>query len=119
LGRKKDAIRRRGENVSAWEVERVLGEHPSVAECAIVGVDAEMGEQEIKAFVRPMDGVKPDPLELIKFCEKRLAYFQVPRYIAFVDSFAKTATDRVQKEKLSKKADDSWDLEKSGYKLSR
>ncbi|MHB1216934.1 MAG: AMP-binding protein [Alphaproteobacteria bacterium] len=119
LGRKKDAIRRRGENVSAWEVERVLGEHPSVAECAIVGVDAEMGEQEIKAFVRPMDGAKPDPLELIKWCEKRLAYFQVPRYVAFVDSFAKTATDRIQKEKLSKKSDDSWDLEASGYKLAR
>ncbi|MGE0093390.1 MAG: AMP-binding protein [Alphaproteobacteria bacterium] len=119
LGRKKDSLRRRGENVSAWEVERVLLTHAAVEECAVVGVDTDVGEQDIKAYIKPVAGSAPDPLDIIKWCEARLAYFQVPRYVAFVEAFAKTATERVQKEKLSKQADGAWDLEASGYKLKR
>jgi crotonobetaine/carnitine-CoA ligase len=119
LGRKKDSIRRRGENVSAWEVERILQLHPAVEECAVVGVDADLGEQDIKAFVKPIPGSAADPLDLVKWCEARLAYFQVPRYVAFVDGFAKTPTERIQKEKLPRSVADSWDLEKSGYVLAR
>ncbi len=119
LGRKKDSIRRRGENVSAWEVERVLQAHPSVEECAVIGVDAEVGEQEIKAFVKLMAGAATAPLDLVKWCEERLAYFQVPRYVAVIDGFSKTATERIQKEKLSRATDDCWDLEKSGYQIRR
>jgi crotonobetaine/carnitine-CoA ligase len=119
LGRKKDSIRRRGENVSAWEVERILQLHPAVEECAVVGVDADLGEQDIKAFVKAVPGASPDPLDLVKWCEERLAYFQVPRYVAFVNEFAKTPTERIQKEKLSRSLADSWDLEKSGYVLAR
>ena len=119
LGRKKDSLRRRGENVSAWEVERVLLTHAAIEECAVVGVDTDVGEQDIKAYIKPVAGSAPDPLDIIKWCETRLAYFQVPRYVAFVDAFAKTATERVQKEKLSKQADGAWDLEATGYKLKR
>ncbi len=119
LGRKKDSLRRRGENVSAWEVERVLLTHPQIEECAVVGVDTDVGEQDIKAYVKPAAGAKPDPLDIVQWCEARLAYFQVPRYIAFVDGFAKTPTERVRKETLSKQADGAWDLEASGYKLKR
>lgn len=119
LGRKKDSLRRRGENVSAWEVERVLLTHAAVEECAVVGVDTDVGEQDIKAYIKPAAGAPPDPLDIIKWCEGRLAYFQVPRYVAFVDAFQKTATERVRKETLSKQADGAWDLEASGYKLKR
>jgi carnitine-CoA ligase len=119
LGRKKDSLRRRGENVSAWEVERVLLTHPQVEECAVVGVDTDVGEQDIKVYVKSVAGSPPDPLGIIQWCEARLAYFQVPRYVAFVESFAKTPTERVRKETLSKQADGAWDLEKSGYKLKR
>ncbi len=119
LGRKKDSMRRRGENVSAWEVERVMLTHPAVEECAVVGVDTDVGEQDIKAYVKLASGAKPDPLDIVKWCEARLAYFQVPRYVAFVEGFAKTPTERVQKEKLSKQINGAWDLESSGYKLKR
>jgi carnitine-CoA ligase len=119
LGRKKDSLRRRGENVSAWEVERVIAAHPAVEECAVIGVDSELGEQDIKAFVKVLPDKTVEPLEIIKFCESRLAHYQVPRYIAFVDGFSKTATERIQKEKLSRGTEDSWDLDKSGYKVAR
>ncbi|MBT6118257.1 MAG: AMP-binding protein [Rhodospirillaceae bacterium] len=119
LGRKKDSLRRRGENVSAWEVERVLLTHPRVEECAVVGVDTDVGEQDIKAYVKPVADSAADPLDIVKWCEGRLAYFQVPRYIEFVDGFAKTPTERVRKETLSKQAGGAWDLDASGYRLRR
>jgi crotonobetaine/carnitine-CoA ligase len=119
LGRIKDSLRRRGENVSAWEVERVLLTHPHVEECAVVGVDTDVGEQDIKAYVKSAADTAPDPLDIVKWCEGRLAYFQVPRYVEFVTGFAKTPTERVRKETLSKQADRAWDLEASGYKLRR
>ena len=119
LGRKKDSLRRRGENVSAWEVERVLLTHPGVEECAVVGVDTDVGEQDIKAYVKAAPGAKPEPLDLIKWCEPRLAYFQVPRYIEFVAGFEKTPTERVRKETLAKTAGAAWDVDASGYKLGR
>ena len=119
LGRKKDSLRRRGENVSAWEVERVIAALPAIEECAVIGVDAELGEQDIKAFIKILPGKSIEPMEVIKWCEERLAHFQVPRYIAVVGEFSKTATERIQKEKLDKGVGDSWDLEKSGYKIRR
>jgi crotonobetaine/carnitine-CoA ligase len=119
LGRKKDSLRRRGENVSAWEVERVLLTHPGVEECAVVGVDTDVGEQDIKAYVKTAPGSKSDPLDLIKWCEPRLGYFQIPRYIEFVTGFEKTPTERVRKDTLAKTAGAAWDLEMSGYKLGR
>ena len=119
LGRIKDSIRRRGENVSAWEVERVLNGHPQIQESAVIGVNAEIGEQEIKAFVKLANGSRLTPLELIKWCEPYLPYYQVPRFIEFVESFEKTPTERIRKETLSKDTSRAWDLEKSGHRLKR
>jgi crotonobetaine/carnitine-CoA ligase len=119
LGRKKDSLRRRGENVSAWEVERVVAAHPSVEECAVIGVDSELGEQDIMAFVKLLPGQPAEPLDIVKWCEARLAHFQIPRYVAFVDGFAKTATERIQKDKLPRDLSGVWDLEKSGYQVKR
>ena len=118
-GRTKDSIRRRGENISAWEVERVLNSHPKVQESAVLGVDADVGEQELKAFIISTDGSILEPLEIIKWCETRLPYYQIPRYIAFIDSFEKTPTERIRKENLSKDTIQCWNLKNSGYRIDR
>jgi crotonobetaine/carnitine-CoA ligase len=117
LGRIKDAVRRRGENVSAWEVERVMNEHPAIVESAIVGVKTDIGEEDIKAFVR----VKPDhvfdPTEFITWCAGKMAYYQVPRYLATIDAFEVTPTRRIRKENLSRSTGDCWDREAHGLML--
>jgi crotonobetaine/carnitine-CoA ligase len=115
-GRKKDSLRRRGENVSAWEVERVINEHPNVAESAVIGVDNELSDQDIKAFVRLKPGRALDPLDLIKWCEPRMPHFQLPRFVELIDAFPKTPTERIRKELLPRSVDKSWDLEASGYR---
>jgi crotonobetaine/carnitine-CoA ligase len=112
-GRRKDAIRRRGENVSAWEIERVAGACPGVEECAAVGVPSELGEEDIKLFVRRAEGRAVAPPDVIRWCEERLAHFQVPRYLAFVDEFPKTPSERIKKDELSRSVDGCWDRERT------
>jgi len=90
-----------------------------VQESAVVGVAAEVGEQELKVFLRCAAGVMLDPLDFIKWCEPRMAYYQIPRYIAFAEEFEKTPTQRILKDRLSRNTADCWDLEKSGYKIRR
>lgn len=119
LGRKKDSLRRRGENIAAFEVERILNQHPDVEESAIVGVPNEIQDEDIKVVLRLRDGANLEPLDLIKWCEGRLAYFQIPRFIAFVQDFPRTPSQRIRKELLSRDAADSWDSEKSGHVLRR
>ncbi|MET4260854.1 crotonobetaine/carnitine-CoA ligase [Bradyrhizobium sp. S3.12.5] len=113
-GRKKDSLRRRGENVSAWEVEQVINSHPEVEESAVVGVASDMGEQDIRAFVKPASGSRIDPLDLIRWCEARLAYYQVPRYLDFVVEFPSGPTQRIRKVELPTSLAGSWDVESSG-----
>ncbi|MCC8978568.1 AMP-binding protein [Bradyrhizobium acaciae] len=112
-GRKKDSLRRRGENVSAWEVERVINSHPGVEDSAVVGVPSEMGEQDIRAFVKPAPGVKIDLLDLIQWCKAQLAYYQVPRYLDFVDELPRGPTQRIRKAELPTSLAGSWDVETS------
>ncbi len=100
-GRKKDALRRRGENVSAWEVERVLNEAPGVEESAVVGVPSPLGEQDILAVLKMRQGEHPDPLLIARYCADRLAYYQVPRYLQFVDEFPRGPTQRIRKAELN------------------
>jgi crotonobetaine/carnitine-CoA ligase len=118
-GRRKDSVRRRGENVAAFEVERALNEHPAVTESAVIGVPNALADEDIKAFIRLKPGATLDPLALIQWCESRMAYFQIPRYLAFVDSLPKTPSERVRKDALPRGTEDSWDLERSGYKLRK
>jgi crotonobetaine/carnitine-CoA ligase len=113
LGRKKDSLRRRGENISAWEVERVVNEHPLVEESALVGVKNEFSDEDLKLFVKPRDA-RLTAAALIAWCQPRMAAFQVPRFVAFVDAFRKTPTQRIQKQFLSRTIDDCWDREKTG-----
>jgi crotonobetaine/carnitine-CoA ligase len=119
LGRKRDSLRRRGENVSAWEVERIINAHPDVEESALVGVQAEVGEQDLKVFIKCASGRNLKPLDIIKWCEPRMPYFQIPRYVAFVGDFDKTPTQRILKDRLSTDSKDCWDLEQSGYRIGR
>ena len=100
LGRKKEVIRRRGENLSPREVELVLDEHPAVAECAVVGVPDSLSEEEVKAFVLPVEGSTPTAAELREWCTERLTPFKVPRYYEFVAEFPRTPTNRIAKHRL-------------------
>ena len=110
-GRTKDSVRRRGINISAWEVERVINEHDDVEECALVGVPGELGEDELLLYLRKAGGRTLTPEALIRWCEPRLPYFQIPRYIAFVDDFPRTPTQRVRKAELSRDVTGAWDRE--------
>jgi crotonobetaine/carnitine-CoA ligase len=100
VDRKKDIVRRRGENVSSVEVEVTLGDHPAVEEAAIVGVPAELTDEEVLAFVVLRPGHRAEPSELVAFCAERLSDYKVPRFVQIVESFPKTATQKVEKGTL-------------------
>ena len=121
VDRKKQAIRRRGENISSFEVESVIGSHPAILESCVVGVPSDVGEEEVKAVVVLKEGQKVTPEELIRWCEPRMAYFAIPRYIAIRDSLPKTPSERVEKFKLKSEGitADCWDREKAGVVLQR
>lgn len=118
-GRKKDSVRRRGVNISAWEVERVVLAHEAVEECALIGVPGEFGDDDLKLFVRYAESQAMAPLDLVRWLEPRLPYFQMPRYIASIDEFPKTPTQRIRKAELSRDTKEGFDLEASGHGLIR
>ena len=121
VDRKKDAIRRRGENISSFEVEKGIRSHPAVLECAAVAVKSSMGEDEVMVCLTLKPGQELAPEELMAHCEDQMAYFMVPRYLRFMESLPKTPTERVQKVVLRKEGvtQDTWDREKAGYQLRR
>jgi len=104
IARKKDIIRRRGENISGAELDRVLGSHPLVAEAAAIPVPSELGEDEILAAVVVRPGAELGAAEVAAWCAARLAAHKVPRYVAFVDELPHTPTHRVAKFKLRQDA---------------
>lgn len=102
VGRQKELIRRRGENLSPVEVEAALEEHPAVVEAAVIGVPSDLTEEEVKAFVVLAAGAVVPPDELQGFVTERLAPFKVPRYFEFVAELPHTATGRIAKHQLSR-----------------
>lgn len=96
IGRLKDSIRRRGENVSAWEVETAATRHPQVLEAAAIGIPSDLGEEDVALIIVPNE-VAPDPAELRQFLAGDLPRFAVPRYIDIVDSLPKTPSERIAK----------------------
>jgi crotonobetaine/carnitine-CoA ligase len=100
VDRIKDAIRRRGENISSFEVEQVLLSHPSVAACAVYPVRSELAEDEVMAALVAREGQCIDPAELLAFCESRLPYFALPRYVDLLPELPRTENGKVQKYKL-------------------
>ncbi len=108
-GRLSDSLRCRGENVSAWEVERVAAGHPAVEDCAVIGVAAEIGEQDIKLFVQLRTGAELDFAALAAWLAERLAPYQLPRYYRVIEDFERTPSQRIMKHRLSAALDDGWD----------
>ncbi len=111
--RKTDSIRRRGENISSFEVEKVVNHHPAVLESAAFGVPSDLGEDEVMVAVVRRSGAALTAEELTAFCAERMARFMVPRYIDFRDAIPKTETHRVQKEVLKRAGvtPTTWDRE--------
>jgi crotonobetaine/carnitine-CoA ligase len=97
ISRKKDIIRRRGENISGAELDRVIGNHPDVAEVATIAVPAELGEDEILAAIVLKENTQPSAQEIQVWCAKHLSAMKVPRYIAFVDALPYTPTQKISK----------------------
>ncbi len=138
VDRKKDVVRRRGENISSQEVEDIIKRHPGVLDCAIIAVPSELGEEEVKAYVVPRanDGdssLSPTlaegeaspltPEDIIYWCAERLAYFKVPRYIEMRDDLPRTPSFRVRKDVLRQEREDltagCFDREEAGIRLRR
>jgi len=97
IDRKRDVIRRRGENVAPYDVETVLTRHPAVLECVAVGVPSELGEEDVKAFVQLRPGAETTASELFRFAAVELPSFMVPRYIEFVSGIPKTPNQKAQR----------------------
>ena len=101
VGRKKEVIRRRGENLSPAEVEAALERHPDVAEAAVIGVPSELSEQDVKAFVTAAPGRTVDVADVHAFASEHLARFKVPRYFEVVHELPHTPTGRLAKHRLT------------------
>jgi crotonobetaine/carnitine-CoA ligase len=113
-GRKAHWIRRRSENISAYEIEAILGQHSSIREVVVVGVPAEIGEDDIKAYIILDATNRVEPHDIAAWCVGKLAPFKIPRYIEFVDEFPRSlAKGEVERGVLKKRPHaDAWDREK-------
>lgn len=119
LDRLGDRIRRRSENISSYDIESALATHPSVVECAAVGVPSEFeGDDDVKVFVVPKDETV-DPVTLLTHCVERMPHFMVPRYIEFIDALPRTPTNKVKKQELRNlgNAECTWDRKAAGIAL--
>ena len=123
VDRKKDVIRRRGENISSQEVEDVIKSHERVLDCAIIAVPSELGEDEVKAYITPRPGETVSPEDVIYWCAERLAYFKVPRYIEIREELPRTPSLRVRKDVLRQEREDliagCFDREAAGIRIRR
>ena len=122
LDRKKDSIRRRGENISTPEVESVVNSHPDVVSSAVYPLRAEMEEDEVavSALLRP--GSALTCVDLIRYCADNMSYFMVPRFVEFVHELPLTPSGKVEKYKLRERAENNpslWDREAEGLTVTR
>jgi crotonobetaine/carnitine-CoA ligase len=119
VDRMADAIRRRGENISAFDIESEVNLHPAVLECAAIGVPSELEEEEVKLVVVLRPGATLTPVELAAYCQAKLPSFMVPRYVEFVEALPRTPTDKIAKHGLRAAGDrgitaNTWDRELHG-----
>lgn len=121
VDRMKDTIRRRGENISSFEVEAEVAAYPAVNEVAVVPVPSEFTEDEILCIVAPAPGQTIVPEQLIDFLRPRLAHFMIPRYVRIVAQLPRTPTEKIQKTLLRDEGltVDTWDREAAGIKIRR
>lgn len=115
VGRQAHWLRRRSENISAYEVESVIAAHPEVKEVVVVGVPSELGEDEVKAFVLRIDDAQLTPGAIVDWCEQRMARFKVPRFIEFVTDFPRSAAKQeIERHHLKAMTNEkAWDRERS------
>lgn len=116
VDRIKDALRRRGENISSFEIESEIMAFPGIQEVAVVGVPSEFGEDEVMAVIVPKEGGGIDPISLVEFLIPRVAHFMVPRFVRVVTQLPRTPTHKIQKHLLRAEglSPDVWDREKAG-----
>ncbi|MCI4328674.1 MAG: AMP-binding protein, partial [Thermoplasmata archaeon] len=120
VDRKKDVIRRRGENLAPYDVESVLNRHPAVFESVVIGVPSPLGEEDVKAFVQLKPGASATPKELFEFCVEHLPFFMVPRYVEFLAEIPKTANQKAQRYVLRQRSGgEQHDREALGIALRR
>ena len=121
IDRNKDCVRRRGENISSWEVESVINTHEAVLEAAVYGVPSEIGEEEVMTAIVLKPGAVLGETELLDFCVPRMAHFAVPRFVRWMDELPKTPSQRVQKYKLREEGltMDTWDRDRTDYVVPR
>ncbi|MEK9774923.1 MAG: AMP-binding protein, partial [Quisquiliibacterium sp.] len=123
VDRKKEAIRRRGENISAYEVEMILSRHPAVLEAAAIAVPSELSEDEVMVYLVLRPGAQVTHEQIVQFADAHMSHFMVPRFVEFVNELPKTATEKIEKYKLKQDAaarrDQLWDREKAGIQIRR
>lgn len=121
VDRVKDAIRRRGENISSFEVESDVTAYPDVREAAVIGVPSAYSEDEVMAVIAPVPGAVIDPVALVEFLAARMPYFMVPRYIRILPELPKTPTAKVMKAQLRAEGitTETWDREAAGIRLKK
>ena len=123
IDRKKEAIRRRGENISAYEVELILSRHPAILEVAAVPVPSEMSEDEVMVYVVLNQGASLAHAEVVHFAAEHMNYYMVPRFVEFIAELPKTATEKIEKYKLKQDAlsrrSALWDRERAGIHIAR
>ena len=120
VDRKKDVIRRRGENLAPYDVESVLNRHPSIFESVVIGVPSPLGEEDVKAFVQLKPNSPATPQELFEFCAEHLPFFMVPRFIEFIDEIPKTANQKSQRFVLrERRGGTEYDREALGIVIRR
>jgi len=107
-------IRRRGENISAFEVEKILSGYKGVADCVVVGVSSSFGDQDVKAVVVPAQGALIDPVVLYEYALSEMARYMVPRYIEVLDSLPYNDVGKLARQDLENIAPPVWDAESSG-----
>ncbi|WP_247314966.1 MULTISPECIES: ATP-dependent acyl-CoA ligase [unclassified Bradyrhizobium] len=121
IDRMKDSIRRRGENVSSWEVEQTIQSHPAVAACAIYPLPSELGEDEVAAAILLEPGQSLEPVDIVRHCEGQIAYFAIPRYVRILSQMPLTENGKIKKGVLREAGitTDTWDREAAGVKVRR
>ncbi|UEM16330.1 ATP-dependent acyl-CoA ligase [Bradyrhizobium barranii subsp. barranii] len=121
IDRMKDSIRRRGENVSSWEVEQTIQSHPAVAACAIYPLPSELGEDEVAAAILLEPGQSLEPFDIVRHCEGQIAYFAIPRYVRILSQMPLTENGKIKKGVLREAGitTDTWDREAAEVKVRR
>jgi crotonobetaine/carnitine-CoA ligase len=121
IDRMKDSIRRRGENVSSWEVEQTIQSHSAVAACAVYPLPSEGGEDEVAAAILLEPGQSLQPVDIIRHCEGQIAYFAIPRYVRIVSQMPLTENGKIKKGVLRDAGvtTDTWDREAAGVRVRR